>query len=128
MINAETNDEQALKFYLETFWIRNVGVDVFSIHDVNYRTNNACESFHNRFNRFLLKRKPNLWVFLKKLLEENSRNELKILRLNNGNYKTSKKSKFIHFENLLASNLKGLEKKEIGLEQFLKAMDIAQRR
>lgn len=123
-----SNDEQVFKFYFESFWIRTVGVDVFSINDVNYRTNNTCESFHNRFNRFLLKRRPNLWVFLKKLLEENSRNEMKILRVDNGNYRQSKKSKFIHFENILANNLKRLEKNEIGLEQFLKAVDIAQRK
>ena len=84
-----------------------------------------CEGFHNRFNRFLRKRKPNIWVFLKKILQENTNIEIKIHKIELGNYQNkSKKSRMINFNNSMQEKLKELEKCHITLEEFLLSIDL----
>ena len=88
-----------------------------------------CEGFHNRFNRFLRKRKPNLWVFLKKINVENTHNEIKISKIKKGNFiDKAKTSKFIHFENTLSKKYKDLEDGVIGIKQFIQSIALLQRR
>lgn len=129
MLNPSCNETQALKLYFQTYWMKKVGISIFSVFDVNIRTNNSCEGFHNRFNRFMRKRKPNIWVFLKKLLQENATTEIKINKLKVGQLKIkSKTSKYIHLSNSIEKMYKELDKNQINLEAFLMALDILQRK
>ena len=120
---------RVLKHYFKKYWMNTVRPEIFSIHGVNFRTNNSCEGFQNRFARFLRKRKPNLWIFLKKIIQENSNVEIKLSQMEAGNLsKKSKNSKFINFNNSLQKKYADLEDGLLTTKEFLFSVDLLLRK
>ena len=127
----DENDKTVRQFkdYFIKFWMEQVTPQIFVVSDQKFRINNSCEGFYNRFNRFLRKRKPSNWVFLKRINRENTNNEVRICKLSKGNMpNNSKKSKFIQFESILQSKTRLLNEKVISIEEFLLSVHLAMKR
>jgi len=56
--------------YFEQQWLGNVPIKMWNVHNVDIRTNNDCEGWHNRFNRLVDKHHPNVWHLLHCIREE----------------------------------------------------------
>ncbi|CAF4164323.1 unnamed protein product, partial [Rotaria sordida] len=50
--------------YFETFWMTNLPLHLWNVSDLQIRTNNYCEGWHNRFNNRVNKYHPNIWYFI----------------------------------------------------------------
>lgn len=53
--------------YMQNYWVRTVGPEMFSVFRQGHRTNNALEGFHSRLVRELGPH-PGVWKFYGKIL------------------------------------------------------------
>ena len=56
--------------YFEQQWLGSVRLEMWNVYDVDIRTDNSCEGWHNRFNRAVDRHHPNIWRLLSTVLEE----------------------------------------------------------
>ncbi|CAF4340540.1 unnamed protein product [Rotaria socialis] len=56
--------------YFRNFWFRQMPVELWNVHNIDIRTNNHAEGWHNRFNKRINKTHPNFWHFISKLKQE----------------------------------------------------------
>ena len=56
--------------YFEQQWLVNVPLDMWNVCEVDIRTNNSREGWHNRFNRAVNKHHPNIWHILRCIKDE----------------------------------------------------------
>ena len=63
---------QPLYTYFEQQWMANVSIHMWNVYNVDIRTNNDCEGWHNRFNRAVDRHHPNIWHLLRVITEEQS--------------------------------------------------------
>ncbi|CAM4801162.1 unnamed protein product [Rotaria magnacalcarata] len=56
--------------YFENFWMADIPVHLWNVSDLQIRTNNNCEGWHNRFNIRVNKHHPNIWHFINCLKQE----------------------------------------------------------
>jgi hypothetical protein len=97
--NAAPAALQPLFTYFEQQWLVNVPLQLWNVCDVDIRTNNGCEGWHNRFNRAVDKHHPNIWHLLHCIKEEQASTEVTIFQISSGQdvlrevpkYKTIKK-------------------------------------
>ncbi|CAI6353875.1 unnamed protein product [Macrosiphum euphorbiae] len=61
--NHDVHLERLLSYY-ESYWLRNIGPQVVSVHGLPRRTNNNIESFHNTLRLKFSVAHPSLWIFL----------------------------------------------------------------
>ncbi|CAF4626074.1 unnamed protein product [Rotaria socialis] len=47
--------------YVQDFWFNKIGVNMWNVNDLKFRTNNACESWHARFARRVITKHPHIW-------------------------------------------------------------------
>lgn len=124
MIPEQCEVTKGLKTYFQKFWMEKITPEIFVVSDLSFRTNNSCEGFHSKFVKFL-RRKPNLWILLKKINRTNTLSEIKINRINKGNLKSNaKKSKYINFNNILMHKINMLRKGTLSLEQFMLGVNL----
>ena len=57
---------------------------MWNVLNVQRRTNNGCEGWHNRFTRIVDKHHPNIWQLIKKLQEEEASVRGSMLQLRAG--------------------------------------------
>ncbi|XP_029341752.1 uncharacterized protein LOC107883608 isoform X2 [Acyrthosiphon pisum] len=84
--HARNNNLQLTPFfnYFNSFWLRIVGPETFSVHGIARRTNNNVENFHGRLKEKFQTSHPNLWTFLKHLNELSLKNHITIAQLSQG--------------------------------------------
>jgi hypothetical protein len=51
-------------------------LEMWNVYDVDIRTNNSCEGWHNRFNRAVDRHHPNIWHLLGIIMEEQASTEV----------------------------------------------------
>ncbi|CAF2085196.1 unnamed protein product [Rotaria magnacalcarata] len=56
--------------YFRKFWFRQMPVELWNVHNIDIRTNNHAEGWHNRFNKRINKTHPNVWHFISTLKQE----------------------------------------------------------
>ena len=56
--------------YFEQQWLGSMPIDMWNVSDCDLRTNNACEGWHNRFNRAVNRHHPNIWHLLRTVVDE----------------------------------------------------------
>ncbi|CAM4818298.1 unnamed protein product [Rotaria magnacalcarata] len=56
--------------YVQDFWFNKIGVNMWNVNDLNFRTNNACESWHARFARRVITKHPHIWRLIDALCNE----------------------------------------------------------
>ena len=61
---------QPLYVYFEQQWLGSIPMKMWNVYDTDVRTNNACEGWHNRFNRAVDRHHPNIWHLLRVIMEE----------------------------------------------------------
>ncbi|CAF2869516.1 unnamed protein product [Rotaria sp. Silwood2] len=62
-----------LFLYFDDYWINNIPIEMWNVHDYQHRTNNICEGFHNRLNRRMGRAHANIWSFIRCIVSEESR-------------------------------------------------------
>lgn len=69
----ETQDHQLLKFrsYMKKQWIKSDSLEILSVYGQRHRTNNFLEGWHNKLNKAMGKKNPNIMHFLN-IIEEDA--------------------------------------------------------
>ncbi|CAF3506924.1 unnamed protein product [Rotaria sp. Silwood2] len=64
--------------------MKEIPLSLWNAHGPQHRTNNICDSFHNRLNHRIEKSHPNIWSFIKCLQDEESRFRQMLIQVNAG--------------------------------------------
>ena len=62
--------------YFEQQWLGSVPLAMWNVHEVDIRTNNNCEGWHNRFNRAVDRHHPNIWHLLRTINDKQASMEV----------------------------------------------------
>ncbi|CAF4462764.1 unnamed protein product, partial [Rotaria socialis] len=81
-----------LFLYFDEYWINNIPIKMWNIHDNQHRTNNICEGFHNRFNRRMEQAHANIWSFIRCIVREESRFQHLYVQINTGSKRRPRSS------------------------------------
>ena len=65
-----------LFIYFEQQWLVNIPLEMWNVYEVDIRTNNSCEGWHNRFNRAVNKHHANIWHILRCIKDEQASTEV----------------------------------------------------
>ena len=60
-------------------------IEIWNHYDSDKRTNNDLEGYNSKLSKFL-KKHPNIWIFIKKIREEESNSALSYIRILNGTF------------------------------------------
>jgi len=74
-VNAQV-ELNPLFIYFEQQWFVNVPLEMWNVYEVDIRTNNSCEGWHNRFNRAVNKHHANIWHILRCIKDEQASTEV----------------------------------------------------
>ncbi|CAF4241321.1 unnamed protein product, partial [Rotaria sp. Silwood2] len=74
-----------LFIYFESQWINgNIALALWNANESDYRTNNISEAYNHRFGTRLVKKHPNIWIFIRLIQDEHARLEHITIQLASG--------------------------------------------
>ncbi|CAF4225036.1 unnamed protein product, partial [Rotaria sordida] len=104
--------------YFRNFWFRQMPVELWNVHNLDIRTNNNAEGWHNRFNRRINKTHPNVWHFISTLKQEEVYFRQQILHMKSGKNKNRSK-KVCAMQDRLNALSSRFDNQEIDVEEYL---------
>jgi hypothetical protein len=113
--------------YISNTWVRPNALNpptLWNVHNrpMSRRTNNAVESFNNRWNAKVGNRRPKLWVFLRILKDEQSAHERTVENMHNGIPAPRRRAKWRRLEKRVVTLKSKLQRGNRTLENYLKAI------
>ncbi|CAF3852425.1 unnamed protein product [Rotaria sp. Silwood1] len=104
--------------YFRNFWFRQMPVKIWNVHNLDIRTNNNAEGWHNRFNRRINKTHPNIWHFISTLKQEEVYFRQQILHMKSGKNKNRSK-KVCAMQDRLNALSSRFDNQEIDVQEYL---------
>lgn len=92
LLTAAPSELIGLFNYYKSYWIDNIGVELFNVNNREHRTNNAVESWHSRFKKIVIQKSPNIFELIHFLIQEQVGTEQTIGNLELGLKVADKKS------------------------------------
>ncbi|CAM4985558.1 unnamed protein product [Rotaria socialis] len=107
--------------YVQDFWFNKIGVNMWNVNDLKFRTNNACESWHARFARRVITKHPHIWRLIDALCNEEFNFLFRKNQLKGGahDFKLSRSKNTKMAEQKLAEIKQAYETGRLPLEQHL---------
>lgn len=121
--NADPRLTEFLNYFYD-YWILTITISKWNVFDRTIRTNNNCEGWHNRFNRIVGKKHPNIYYFIECLIKDNSINIIEKRQLETGQAVNRKIKKYVTINNRIIELKNLLQNGTLNLLDFCKNIGI----